>query len=107
MSRINWGRVFLGGLVAGLVINVSETLLNAVVVKSDWEEAMRALGKDPAAAMAGSAIAIWILSGPSSRASVRSGSTPRSARAAAPARRRLPSRESARGFSRGSFRISP
>lgn len=105
MSRINWGRVFLGGLVAGLVINVSETLLNAVVVKRDWEEAMRALGKDPAAAMAGSAIAIWIL-WPSSRASVRSGSTPRSARAAAPARRRLPSRESARGFSRGSFRIS-
>ena len=63
MGRINWGRVFLGGIVAGIVINLSETLLNAVVVKNDWAEAMRALGKDPAAAMSGSAMAIWILWG--------------------------------------------
>ncbi len=63
MGRINWGRVFLGGLVAGIVINVSEMLLNSVVVKRDWEEAMRALGKDPAAAMAGNAMMIWILWG--------------------------------------------
>jgi uncharacterized membrane protein len=63
MSRINWGRVFLGGIVAGLVINLSEMLLNAVVVKDDWAEAMRALGKDPAAAMAGNAMVIWILWG--------------------------------------------
>ena len=33
MGRINWGRVFLGGLLAGVVVNVSESLLNAVVVK--------------------------------------------------------------------------
>jgi hypothetical protein len=63
MGRINWGRVFLGGLLAGVVINLSEMLLNSVVVKRDWEEAMRALGKDPAAAMAGNAMAIWILWG--------------------------------------------
>ncbi len=63
MGKINWGRVFLGGIVAGLVINLSETLLNAVVVKDDWAEAMRALGKDPAAAMAGNAMVIWILWG--------------------------------------------
>jgi hypothetical protein len=63
MGRINWGRVFLGGLLAGVVINVSEMILNTVVVKRDWEEAMRALGKDPAAAMAGNAMAIWILWG--------------------------------------------
>jgi hypothetical protein len=63
MGRINWGRVFLGGLLAGVVINLSEMLLNSVVVKRDWEEAMRALGKDPAAAMAGNAMVIWILWG--------------------------------------------
>ena len=63
MGRINWGKVFLGGLLAGVVINVSEMILNSVVVKRDWEEAMRALGKDPAAAMAGNAMAIWILWG--------------------------------------------
>jgi hypothetical protein len=63
MGRINLGRVFLGGLAAGVVINLSESLLNAVVVKKDWEEAMRALGKDPATGMGGSAIAVWILWG--------------------------------------------
>lgn len=61
MGRINWGRVFLGGIVAGIVINIGEMLLNAVVFKNDMEEAMRALGKDPAAAMSGNAMAIWIL----------------------------------------------
>lgn len=63
MGRINWGRVFLGGIVAGIVINLSETLLNTVVVKDDWAEAIRALGKDPATAMAGNAMVIWILWG--------------------------------------------
>ena len=63
MGRIDWGRVFLGGIVAGIVINLSEMLLNTLVVKDDWAEAMRALGKDPAAAMSGNAMAIWILWG--------------------------------------------
>jgi hypothetical protein len=31
MSSINWGRVILGGLLAGLVINVFEFVLNGVV----------------------------------------------------------------------------
>ena len=31
MGRINVGRVVLGGLLAGLVINISESLLNGVV----------------------------------------------------------------------------
>ena len=63
MGRIDWGRVFLGGLVAGIVINLSETLLNTVVLKDDWAEAIRALGKDPAAVMSGNAMTIWILWG--------------------------------------------
>ena len=63
MGRINWGRVFLGGLVAGIVINIGESLFHAVVFKTQVEEAMRALGKDPAATNTGSAMAIWILMG--------------------------------------------
>lgn len=63
MGRINWGKVFLGGLLAGLVINVGEFLFHAVLFKTQVEEAMRALGKDPAAANTGSAMAIWILMG--------------------------------------------
>jgi len=44
MGKINWGRVILGGLVAGVVINVSEFILNTMVVGERWMEAMKALG---------------------------------------------------------------
>ena len=40
MSRINVVRVILGGLLAGLVVNVSETILNVVVVASSMEAAL-------------------------------------------------------------------
>ncbi|HEY3125318.1 MAG TPA: hypothetical protein VGK70_14805 [Thermoanaerobaculia bacterium] len=33
MGQINWGRVFLGGLLAGVVINVGEFLFHAVLFK--------------------------------------------------------------------------
>ena len=35
MGRINMGRVIVGGLLAGLIINVSEFVLNGVV--RGWE----------------------------------------------------------------------
>ena len=38
MSNINYGRVVLGGLLAGLVLNVGEYLLNEVVFKKQMEE---------------------------------------------------------------------
>jgi len=44
MSKINWGRVLLGGLVAGLVINVVEYVLNTQVMAAQNEAAMKALG---------------------------------------------------------------
>jgi hypothetical protein len=40
MGRINVGRVMLGGMLAGLVVNVSETILNVVVVASSMEAAL-------------------------------------------------------------------
>jgi hypothetical protein len=46
MGKINWPRVILGGLVAGVIINISEFLLNAVVLAKDMEGALRALGRE-------------------------------------------------------------
>ncbi|HEV8609345.1 MAG TPA: hypothetical protein VGS98_04670 [Thermoanaerobaculia bacterium] len=63
MGRINWGKVFLGGLLAGVVINVGEFLFHAVIFKEDMAEAMRALGRDPATVMTGNAIVIWNILG--------------------------------------------
>lgn len=63
MGKINWGRVFLGGLVAGIVINLGEFLFHAVVFKTQMEEATRAMGKDPAAMNTGTAMTVWILLG--------------------------------------------
>lgn len=37
MGKINFGRVLLGGLVAGLVINIGEFLLNGVILNSQME----------------------------------------------------------------------
>jgi hypothetical protein len=41
MHNINFGRVILGGLVAGLVINIGEFLLNEVVFVKQMEEMFR------------------------------------------------------------------
>ncbi len=58
MKPINWGRVILGGIAAGVVINLSEWVLNEVVLKTANEEAMKALGKTGTGS-----IAVWILWG--------------------------------------------
>jgi hypothetical protein len=44
-GKINIVRLILGGLVAGLVMNVSEVLLNAVVLAKDVEAAMQAINQ--------------------------------------------------------------
>ncbi len=59
MGRINWGRVVLGGLLAGVVLNIVDWLTWGVWLKPDLEAAMQALGK-PAGAM-NSAIPLWIV----------------------------------------------
>jgi hypothetical protein len=45
MSRINLGRVVLGGLLAGLVVNLGEFLLHEQVIKEREAAAMAGLGK--------------------------------------------------------------
>jgi hypothetical protein len=59
MGKINWGRVFLGGIVAGLIINVFEFVENGVVLARDWDTAMKALGR----AMEPSAIPMFFVWG--------------------------------------------
>ena len=44
MGRINTGRVVVGGLLAGLLINISEFVLNTVVIAKDMEAAMMISG---------------------------------------------------------------
>ena len=55
---INFGRVILGGLVAGLIINIGEFLLNEVVFKQQLEEMVRRLNVP---APGGSFIAIAVV----------------------------------------------
>lgn len=62
MGKINTGRLILGGIVAGILVNVSETVLNAVVLNDRWAAAMKALGK-PMTAMDPSAMVVWIIWG--------------------------------------------
>src|SRR5882724_7272885 len=56
MGKINWTRVILGGLVAGVIINVFEIALNGVVLAKDMEAAISALGRR----MGGARLAMFI-----------------------------------------------
>jgi hypothetical protein len=58
MNRINVGRVVLGGLLAGLIINIGEVVLNAVVLASEMEALTQARNVPP---VGGSAIAGFVM----------------------------------------------
>jgi len=45
MGRINWGRVVLGGLLAGVVLNAFDWFVYGVWLTKDFAAAMQALGK--------------------------------------------------------------
>ena len=60
MGRINFGRVMLGGLLAGLLINISEALLNGVVFAEEMSAAMAAMNKPP---INGSMVGLFLLLG--------------------------------------------
>jgi hypothetical protein len=40
MASINWGRVILGGILAGVIIDASEFLINGVLLAKDWSANM-------------------------------------------------------------------
>jgi len=45
MGKINLNRVILGGIVAGIVIDVFEGILNGAILSSQWTEVLTGLGK--------------------------------------------------------------
>jgi hypothetical protein len=50
MARINLGRVILGGLIAGLIINIGEYVLNSIVLASQWMAVSQSIHRSPVAA---------------------------------------------------------
>jgi hypothetical protein len=42
---MNRNRVILGGLLAGVIINASEFLINGLILRQDWADVMTKLGK--------------------------------------------------------------
>jgi hypothetical protein len=56
MGKVNWTRVILGGLLAGVVIDIAEGIMSGLVLDEQWTAAIEALGKS--AAMSGGAIAV-------------------------------------------------
>lgn len=64
MNTINFGRVILGGLVAGLIINIGEFLLNEVIFVKQMEEVFRRINLPrPGATFIVTAIGITFLLG--------------------------------------------
>jgi hypothetical protein len=47
MGKINLGRVVLGGLLSGLVLNIGEYLLNDLIFGKRWEEVLKSLNRNP------------------------------------------------------------
>ena len=58
MGNINVGRVIVGGLLAGLIINIGETFLNLLVVAQGMDHALKLRNLPP---VGGGAIAGFVL----------------------------------------------
>ena len=59
MAHTNRGRVILGGLLAGVVINIFEFITNGVVLNSAWAQLMQSLGKPPVAVSSIVVFNVW------------------------------------------------
>lgn len=57
MGKINWGRVVLGGLLAGVVLNAYDFVMNGMVLAAQWNASLQALGKGPM----GSSMIVWFV----------------------------------------------
>lgn len=47
MGKINLGRVVLGGIVAGVIVDIFEFVLNGVVLSKQWTDLMVSLNRPP------------------------------------------------------------
>jgi len=60
MQKTNWNRVILAGLLAGLVINICEFLVNGLMLGDQWTAGMKSLNRPP---MGSGATAAFLLGG--------------------------------------------
>ena len=58
MAKINMGRVILGGLLAGVIVNIGEFVLNMAILGTQWEAALKALNRPQ---FSGEVIAFFVL----------------------------------------------
>ena len=61
MSKINAGGVLMGGLLAGLVINIIDFVVNVPILGARWGESTKVLGVD-VQKVSGTSAAGWIVS---------------------------------------------
>jgi len=61
MKQMNVGRIILGGVVAAVIINAIEWVINGVVLKADWAAAMQSLNRPPE--VTGFAVAVYNIIG--------------------------------------------
>src|SRR5579864_388568 len=59
MTKINWSRVILGGVLAGLIINATEFVVNGVILQARWAEVMKGLGKPEMSGAQIAAFNVW------------------------------------------------
>jgi len=60
VGKINWARVFTGGLLAGLIIDIGEFILNEPILGAQYQAAMEARNMEPPGT---SAIMVFVLMG--------------------------------------------
>lgn len=61
MASIDSGRVVMGGIAAGVVMNALDLVTNSTIMKDDMVALAQKFGQDPAAMMSFSAAVPWIL----------------------------------------------
>jgi apolipoprotein N-acyltransferase len=59
MQKISWTRVILGGLLAGLVINICEFLVDGLVLGDQWTASLKSMHRPPLGASANAAFMVW------------------------------------------------
>ena len=60
MSKMNYSRILLGGLVAGIIMNVADAVTNGTILAARWAAEASALKPDLMTAMAASSTVGWI-----------------------------------------------
>ncbi|MGA9628099.1 MAG: hypothetical protein WBL65_08870 [Bryobacteraceae bacterium] len=59
MQKINCGRVILGGLLAGLVINICEFLVDGLVLGDQWTAVLKSLDRPAMGPVATASFVVW------------------------------------------------